>query len=155
MMLRLISYIDKLLSTLLVLSASLMIGIVMLQVLSRFALPWSFHWTEELARFCFIYMVSLGAGLALKDRCYVGVEFILNRLSAKSKRYLELLILFATGILMVTMFLHVFPLLQVVRLHFSPALQINMAWMYASTMIMSFSVLLYCILLFIEKLRQQ
>jgi TRAP-type C4-dicarboxylate transport system permease small subunit len=48
-------YLDKVLSFLVVSSFILMIAVVILQILARYALPWSPNWTEEMARFCFIY----------------------------------------------------------------------------------------------------
>lgn len=151
----LLHYLDKALSATLVVSASAMILVVLLQILSRFALPWSFHWTEEMARICFIYMVSFGAGLALKDNEYVGVELLINRLSGRARIYMESIIYISISILMLVMFLSVFPLLSIVKLHFSPALQINMIFLYASMMIMSFFVMLYAFLQFIERLRHR
>ncbi len=150
---RFLHYLDKALGAALVICASAMVLIVLLQILSRFALPWTFHWTEEMARFCFIYMISLGAGLARKDNGYVGVETIINRLPARARLYMECVILLATGLLMLVMFVSVFPLFQIVKLQTSPALEINMVYLYASMLVMSFFVMLYAFLQFIDKLR--
>lgn len=66
---------DKVLGFLINLSFILMIAVVLLQVIARYLLPWAPNWTEELARFCFIYLVSMGAALAVKDNGYVSVNF--------------------------------------------------------------------------------
>ncbi len=152
---RFLHYLDKVLGTALVVSASAMVLIVLLQILSRFALPWSVHWTEEMARFCFIYMTSLGAGLAIKDNVYVGVETFINMLPERARFYMECVILLATGVLMLIMFVSAFPLFQVVKLQTSPALQINMVYLYASMLVMSFFVMLYAFLQVIEKIKQR
>lgn len=150
---QLLNYMDKALAGALVISTSAMILVVLLQILARYALPWSPDWTEEMARFSFIYMVSFGAGLALKDNNYVGVTIFLNRLPAKARVYMESIILISISVLMFIMFVYSFSLINIVRLQTSSALQINMALIYFSMMLMSFFVMLYAIVRLTEKLR--
>lgn len=150
---QLLNYMDKALAGALVISTSAMILVVLLQILARYALPWAPDWTEEMARFCFIYMVSLGAGLAMKDNTYVSVTTFLNKLPAKARIYMESIILISISLLMLIMFLYSFSLINIVRLHTSSALQINMALIYFSMMLMSFFVMLYAIVRLTEKLR--
>lgn len=150
---QLLNYIDKALAGALVISTSAMILVVLLQILARYALPWSPDWTEEMARFCFIYMVSLGAGLALKDNSYVSVTTFLHKLPEKVRVYMESIILISISALMLIMFVYSFPLVSIVRLQTSAALQINMAFIYFSMMLMSFFVMLHAIVQFTEKLR--
>ena len=45
---------DKILEWAVTISFMVMILTVVIQVVSRYALPWSPHWTEEMARFCYI-----------------------------------------------------------------------------------------------------
>lgn len=148
-----ISKFDTLFDWALVFSTSLMILVVLLQIVARFALPWSPHWTEEVARFSFIYMVSLGAGLALKDDLYVNVTTFLDKFSARNRIYVESIILFFIIALMLIMFIFSISLLNIVRIQISAALQINMAFIYSSMMLMSFLVLLYAVLKLKEKLK--
>ncbi len=49
---------------------------VMVQVISRNFLPNAPSWTEELARYSFIYMVAFGCGVAVHRREFVNVEFL-------------------------------------------------------------------------------
>ncbi len=145
--------IEKALSLALVISTSAMILVVVLQIFARYALPWSPDWTEEMARFCFIYMVSLGAGLALKENAYVSVTTILGKFSSKGKLYMESLILGSVAMLMIIMLVYSIFLLNIVKLQTSAALQLNMALIYFSMVVMSFFVLLYSIIQLTEKLR--
>ena len=46
-----LGFLDKILEWSVVVSFMLMIVVVMIQVIARYALPWSPHWTEEMARF--------------------------------------------------------------------------------------------------------
>lgn len=137
----------------LVFCTSLMVLVVILQIFARYVLPWSPHWTEEVARFSFIYMVSIGAGLALKDNLYVNVTTFLDRFSPQKRIYMESVILCFIIALMLVMFVSSFPLINIVKIQISAALQINMALIYFSMMLLSFLVMLYAGLKLKEKLK--
>jgi len=64
---------------------------VSLQIFSRYttAIP-SYIWTEELARFCLVYAVMLGATLAVREGTHFTVD-VLPRLSPRAEAAMELL----------------------------------------------------------------
>jgi TRAP-type transport system small permease protein len=140
------SNLDKILEWAVTISFILMILTVMLQVIARYALPWSPHWTEEMARFCFIYMVSLGAGLAVNDRAYINVSVLQDRLTPKSRIWMDTLILFSIFVLMMIMLGFSIPLMEIVSLQASAAMKVNMAFIYFSMTCMSFFVAYYSII---------
>jgi TRAP-type transport system small permease protein len=123
----------------------LMMLSVCIQVFARYALPWSPSWTEELARFCFIYMVSLGAGLAVKDKGYVRVGVLFDRLGPRSGIRLEIAILSCIGVLMGCMLYFSIPLIRIVTLQQSASMKLNMGLVYFSMLAMSAVVLGYVI----------
>ncbi len=137
--------IEKVLEGAVICSFGVMMLSVCLQVVSRYALPWSPSWTEELARFCFIYMVSLGAGLAIKDKSYVRVGVIFDRLTPKSRIILENCILSFIGLLMGTMLVYSVPLIRIVTLQQSASMKLNMGFVYFSMFAMSALILWYTI----------
>ncbi|EKB49109.1 TRAP transporter small permease [Cecembia lonarensis] len=124
----------------------LMILTVCLQVFARYALPWSPPWTEELARFAFIYMVSLGTGLAIKDRSYVNVDILLQSLGERKRVILDSFILMLIILLMGLMLWYSIPLIRIVQLQQSASLKINMALIYLSMFFMALLVILYAYL---------
>ena len=64
-----------LLSALLVLAVALLMVPITMQVISRYtALIPSYIWTEELSRFVFIWMVMLGAMIAVRERTHFDVD---------------------------------------------------------------------------------
>lgn len=71
------------------------IGCTIYQVLARNLLPKAPIWTEEAARFLFIYMVSFGVGLAVHTGDYVGVELLVDLLPEKGLRILKVITMFA------------------------------------------------------------
>jgi TRAP-type C4-dicarboxylate transport system permease small subunit len=138
-----LGFLDKILEWSVVISFMLMIVVVMIQIIARYALPWSPHWTEEMARFCFIYMVSLGAGLAIKDNAYVNVTTLLDRIKGPARFYADSMILLSIIVLMVCMLIYSIPLLKIVSLQHSAALQVNMSLIYFSMTAMSLFVAIY------------
>ena len=65
----------RLLNWLLVASVAVLIIPVSLQIFSRFtALIPSYIWTEEMARFCFIWMIMIGAMVGIRDGAHFDVD---------------------------------------------------------------------------------
>ena len=56
---------------------------VLVQIISRNFLPSAPSWTEEAARYTFIYMVAFGCGVAVLKDEFVFVEFLRDTLEAK------------------------------------------------------------------------
>jgi TRAP-type C4-dicarboxylate transport system permease small subunit len=54
----------------------LMIIPVVLQILSRYNLLPSYVWTEEVARFCFVWMIMLGSMIAVRERTHFDVDLL-------------------------------------------------------------------------------
>lgn len=70
------------------------IGCTIYQVVARNVLPKAPIWTEEAARFLFIYMVSFGVGLAVHTGDYVGVELLIDLLPEKALRIVKVVTMF-------------------------------------------------------------
>ncbi|MBY0334184.1 MAG: TRAP transporter small permease [Acetobacteraceae bacterium] len=76
---------------LLVLSVGILVIPVSLQIFSRYtALIPSYIWTEELARFCLVWSVMLGAMLAVREGTHFTVD-VFPRLSPRGEARVELL----------------------------------------------------------------
>ena len=59
------------------------VACVLIQVISRNFLPNAPSWTEEAARYSFIYMVSFGCAVAVHRNEFVSVEFLYDALEHK------------------------------------------------------------------------
>ena len=59
------------------------VACVLIQVISRNFLPSAPSWTEEAARYSFIYMVSFGCAVAVHRNEFVNVEFLHDALEHK------------------------------------------------------------------------
>lgn len=87
-------YIERTLELMTILTFTLLISVIFLQVFARFFLPKSPSWTEEISRFLFIYSVMSAAPLALQKGEYVKVDLILNKFADKTRRVLNIISLF-------------------------------------------------------------
>jgi TRAP-type C4-dicarboxylate transport system permease small subunit len=128
------------------LSFSAMIITVLLQVITRALFPdKSFVWTEEAARFFFIYAVAFAAPLAMKKQEYVNVDIILNALSANAKKALELIIHAITIIFFSIVFFQAIKFAKLGIGQTSPSMSIPMYISYFSTTIMIVFIIYYAI----------
>jgi TRAP-type C4-dicarboxylate transport system permease small subunit len=71
--------VHRLLTWTMALSVAVLLIPVTLQIVARFTeiIP-RYIWTEELSRFCFIWMVMLGAMVALRERLHFDVDLWTN-----------------------------------------------------------------------------
>lgn len=83
----------KLLQWLLTSMLVLLLIPVLIQVLSRF-IPFipRYIWTEEIARFAFIWIILIGSSIAVRDQTHFHVD-LLPRFSAEREHILRILLL--------------------------------------------------------------
>jgi TRAP-type transport system small permease protein len=79
------------------------------QVFFRFVLNYSLTWTEELARYCFVWMHMIGVSLLIEAKGHATVTVILDTLKGKARKMvdgiIELMILFNGGVMLYSGFL--------------------------------------------------
>ncbi len=76
-------FVDKIVQVICVVLMFAMLACVVLQVISRYFLPFSLSWTEELARFIMLWLIFLGASHIAKASSYIKVDFLVKKLPAK------------------------------------------------------------------------
>lgn len=109
---------------------SLMIAVTFAQVIFRYVVRSPLPWSEELARYCFVWIVFLGATLGLERGVHIGVDILTILLPSRIQRWLaavnEVLIL---GFVLLIILASV-SVVDANRLQFSPALGLQMAKVY-------------------------
>lgn len=123
-----------------------LIGTVSLQIFARFFLAQAPSWTEEASRLFFIYSISFAAGLALKNRYYVHLDVVYEKLSDQHKKWMDLGI--PILILMLFAAITVFSIELVVLgyAETSPSMGLKMAVPFLSMTIMAGSLSYYAAL---------
>jgi len=80
---------------------SITVLIVITNVILRYFFNTSMYWAEEVATICFVWSVFIGASACYKLKMNIGIDFLLNKGSAKVQsivKYLvDVLLLIITG----------------------------------------------------------
>jgi len=102
---RLLTGIDWIMDKVTLLILILLNLIVGLQVFSRYMLNHSLFWSEELARYLFIWLVFLSAAIVLRREGHIQVSFFVERLALGLRRAIvvlvDLLLLWFTATILV------------------------------------------------------
>lgn len=103
---------------------------VFLQVFSRFLLPTTPSWTEEVSRYCFIYLVASAIGLAWRDGDIISLDLYQHRLGPRGQAIHRLIMSALTGLASLATLVTVPALMQVGSFQRSPALGMPMKYVY-------------------------
>jgi TRAP-type C4-dicarboxylate transport system permease small subunit len=77
---------ERLVEWLMALALSIMVVLVFSNVVLRYAFNSGLAWAEEVARLMFVWMIFLGAILALRHHAHLGVEFLVEKLPPPLRR---------------------------------------------------------------------
>jgi TRAP-type transport system small permease protein len=131
-----------------------MTGLIVYQVIVRFSaqyidvdLP---RWTEEIARYLMIWLVLLGAALAVRYSALIGMEAIAERLSPYAQRVLRAITLVVSMAFFLIIIVYGFQMLGHVSHQLSPGAKISMAIPYAAIPIGGIFMLMNSIAVLIE-----
>ena len=110
---------------------------VLIQIISRNLLPSAPSWTEEAARYTFVYMVAFGCGVAVLKDEFVFVEFLKDALLArglyKVNRAIRILVTLAMLVLSAYLLFFSVPQLAFIKFRMvSTAMQLPMQVVYFS-----------------------
>lgn len=72
---------------------AIMTILIFIQVIMRYVFSNSLSWSEEMARYLFLWCSWIGASYAVKERSHFRVEMFANMIKGQSRKYYELLIL--------------------------------------------------------------
>lgn len=125
-------FVNKIVAAFAIVLFVILIFACVLQVFFRFILHNSLSWSEELARFCFIWMHLVGASLLCRSHEHATVTVILDFITGKARKIwdivIEMVILFDGVILTI----YGIQLVQGTWGNPSPAMSLNMGIVNAS-----------------------
>lgn len=110
------------------------VGLVFIQVVMRYVFENSLSWSEELARYVFLWQIWLGASYAVKKKRHLRIEAFKSMLSKNKQMIVELVIYviwFGFCVFMVYKGAELTGML-LQRGQVSPAMRVPMAYAYAS-----------------------
>ena len=110
---------------------AVMTVVVFLQVVYRYFLTQPLYWSEELARYLFVWLSILGATLGLQKRGHFGLDLFYQMLPNKGRRFLQRFIHLLMGCVILVILIQGIKLVQMTIPQESPAMGISMGWAYA------------------------
>ena len=121
---------DFLLAVLMLSSASM----IVIQIIARSVFDYSFVWAEEFVRYAIIWMVFIGAGVAVRSNRHISIDIIKNILPAKLACVVNILLAIVSGCAAALLFIYGKDLVLMMQKfgQLSPALEAPMYWFYLS-----------------------
>lgn len=80
---------DKLEEILGIVGLAIMVILIFLQVICRYILHAALPWSEEIARFLFLWVIWLGASHATKERKHIRLDVVTSRLKGKAHTIIQ------------------------------------------------------------------
>jgi TRAP-type C4-dicarboxylate transport system permease small subunit len=128
-----------------------MTGVVFLQVVFRYVLTHPLHWSEELARYLFVWISLIGAALALHKRGHFGLDFFFQKLPVAAARWGRLIVHALVGALILVILVEGIVLVQKTALQESPAMGMSMGLAYASLPVCAGLMALHLIVILLKE----
>lgn len=124
-------WVERLMQALLIIGIAIMVVACLGQVIARYFFHHPLNWTEELARFVFVWVSYLAAWLAWKYRLHISVDAVTYINSSALHRWSRMLVEGLVLALCVYTFWTNISLIRLTLTQPSPILQIPMGWIYA------------------------
>lgn len=118
--------VDGIVSLICIILTALMFLSVLYQVIGRYLISTSIAWTEEMARYCMIWLAFLGASMLVRSEENSAVTFIKDKFSDKGRRLADMVILVVMLAFMLIIFGISISQIQYSLNEISPALRISM-----------------------------
>ena len=87
------AFMTKVINFLLMVFVSLLVAVTFIQVLCRFVFKIPVSWTEELVRMNFVWLIFLGAAIAVKEKSHLVMDVFTGNFKGKGKLILNVAIL--------------------------------------------------------------
>ncbi|WP_409310660.1 TRAP transporter small permease [Pectobacterium sp. B1J-3] len=144
-MLFLEKYLVKIINVLITSCFAVMTTMVFINVVMRYVFNSGIAFSEELSRFCFVWMTFLGAILAMKEHSHIRVDTLIRHLSHRGKKVCAAI----SNVLMIYISWLLFDgsLTQTI-INFgtrSPATGFSMAMLYGVGVICSVGIIIYAL----------
>ena len=125
---------------------SVMLVVIFAQVVSRYVFSWTPEWSEELARYLFVWVVFIGSALIMGESGHLAVQFVPNHFKGTATgKFLEIVINLSGYVFILILLTQGAKMTRVMTFQMSPGMEIPMSWVYAVIPLSSALMLLYLI----------
>ena len=105
---------------------------VFLGVFSRYVMRATFQWYDEVARLSFVWMIFLGAAVAVRRGAHFRLHLLVDRLAPPVRRRVDLIVTLIVVAFAAVLVAGGIAILPVARRQVTDALEISMVWFYAA-----------------------
>lgn len=113
-----------------VVSITAMLFIIFIQVICRYVFQHSLVFSEELARYLFVYTVFLGSAVLMRENGHIVVEVLIQKLKGKMAKYTKIVAYLSTLLFVIILFYQGYRMTVLTFAQRSPALGIPMSFVY-------------------------
>lgn len=133
----------KLLFFIIILTYITIVLAIAIQVFARYVMDSPTNWSEELARYAFIWLSALTIPIALRYKKHVSLDILKSRFSINLELILETIRFIVVQILLIIYVYYSFKILGPTSRQVSPALKIPFSYFYISVFIGAICSVLY------------
>ncbi len=140
-----INRLARLLEKLMIFLVTAMMLSLFWQVFTRFVLKVPATWTEEIARYTFIYLVMIGASLGVKNSVHFGMTLVSDKLHGRMRDLYKRFVI--NGIIMICAIFLVYYGIEFTRMYglnrVSPTFLTPMAWVFGIVPVSGFLMIVF------------
>jgi len=115
-----------------IISMLIMLFVIFGQVITRYLFHYTPEWSEELARFLFVWVVFLGSALIMGESGHLAVQFLPIKFKGKPfGKFLEIVINISSYIFIGILFWQGLRMTRVMTFQLSPGMDLPMSYVYA------------------------
>ncbi len=118
--------------------------VVAYQVFSRYVefVP-RFFWTEEISRFSFIWMLFLGAAVAVRRKTHFVIDILPRALHERHGRHIDVFVFLVVLVVAISMVVGGYYFVQMGMKRISTAAGIHLAWIYLAIPVSGISMVVF------------
>lgn len=132
-----------------------MLFVIFIQVIFRYVFQHSLTFSEELARYLFVYIVFFGTAVVARENGHIVVGVLVQRLKGKIAKYTKVAAYTSIILFVTILFYHGSKIVTLTSYQLSPALRIPMSYIYLAIPVASFVMFCNMLILIIDTLRSK
>ena len=140
-----LDHVDKALLFLLAVLSACMVGIMLYQIVLRYCFASANVWAEELARFMFVWVTTLGASVAIRRNVHLRVDLVVDFLKPRPRFILQIITYTLILLFLVYLCRLGIDLMSRTMINKSAGLRLPMAYPYAAIPVGAAFMVLSCI----------
>ena len=129
--------------TVVVVLMAIMVAAVAVQVFFRFVIGDPLSWTEELARYAFVWITFLGAAVAYRHRAHIVVDIMLHLVPTRARALLAWVVEGLVAVALVILIREGLRMVETTSNVRATMLQIPMSYIYAAIPVSAALMLVY------------